>query len=164
MSAVFFAADGTQQRAIHAEEPAMMPKLPSLQFSVMCLNLIEESGKPPTLQHVLYDLPFRHLPFRMDRFYIINCWTNGEGQFQQSVKIMNPARTQTFIETGEQAFTLEGSYTPQWMINAFANLEFSERGCYWVEVCLNGKLILDYPLPVRPAVGAAASSTAPGPS
>lgn len=125
------------------------PQIPSLQFSVMCLDLIEEERKPPTFQYLFYELPFPHLPFRLDRFHVINCWTNGEGQFRQSTKILNPAKTKTFIGTGEQQFVLEDPYTPQLMINVFADLEFTEAGHYWVQNFLNGTLVLEYPLSVR---------------
>jgi hypothetical protein len=131
----------------------MSPRDPALQFSVMCLDLAEEERKPPTLQYLFYELPFPQLPYRMDRFHVINCWTNGQGQFWQSVKILNPARTKTFIETGEQPFTLEDPYTPQLMINIFADLEFTEQGQYWVQSFLNETLILEYPLTVRLTVG-----------
>jgi len=126
-----------------------MTKDPSLQFSVMCLDLLEEERKPPTLQYLFYELPFPHLPFRMDRFHVINCWANGQGQFKQSVKILNPEKTKVFIETGEQTFVLEDTYTPQLMINVFADLEFQQEGHYWVQSFLNDRLILEYPLTVR---------------
>lgn len=126
-----------------------MAKDPSLQFSVMCLDLVEEERKPPTLQYLFYELPFPHLPFRMDRFHVINCWANGQGQFKQSVKILNPSKSKVFIETGEQNFALEDPYTPQLMINVFADLEFQQDGHYWLQNFLNDRLVLEYPLTVR---------------
>lgn len=127
----------------------MPPKQPSLQFSVMCLDLIEEERKPPTFQYLFYELPFPHLPFRMDRFHVINCWSNGEGQYKQEVKILVPSRKEVFIKTGEQTFNLEDPFTPQLMINVFADLEFKEQGHYWVQTFLNEKVVLEYPLTVR---------------
>jgi len=127
----------------------MPTKQPSLQFSVMCLDLIEEERKPPTFQYLFYELPFPHLPFRMDRFHVINCWSNGEGQYKQEVKILDPARKEVFIKTGEQNFNLEDPFTPQLMINVFADLEFKEQGHYWVQTFLNDKMVLEYPLTVR---------------
>ncbi len=126
-----------------------MPKEPSLQFSVMCLDLVEEERKPPTLQYLFYELPFPHLPFRMDRFHVINCWANGEGSYKQAVKILKPDRSTLFIETGEQTFSLENAFTPQLMINVFADLEFQEEGHYWIQNFLNSKLVVEYPLTVR---------------
>lgn len=127
----------------------MMTRDPALQFSVMCLDLVEEERKPPTLQYLFYELPFPHLPFRIGKFHVINCWSNGEGNYRQAVKILTPTRGKTFIETGEQTFSLEDSYTPQLMINVFADIEFQEEGHYWVQNYLNGKLVLEYPLTVR---------------
>ncbi|MCL5054474.1 MAG: hypothetical protein M1169_00810 [Firmicutes bacterium] len=126
-----------------------MQKTPSLQFSVMCLDLLEEEQRPPTLQYLFYELPFPQLPFRMDKFHVINAWANGSGNFSQSVKILDPTRTKTFVETGEQTFSLEDTYTPQLMINVFAELEFQEEGHYWVQNYLNNQLVLEYPLTIR---------------
>jgi len=142
----------------------MATKDPALQFSVMCLDLVEEERKPPTLQYLFYELPFPNLPFQMDRFHVINCWSNGQGQFKQSVKIMNPARTKVFIETGEQNFTLEDPYTPQLMINVFADLRFEQEGHYWVQSFLNDKLVLEYPLTVRVVASGGSKPSAPTPA
>jgi hypothetical protein len=127
----------------------MAIQTPSLQFSVMCLDLVEEEKRPPTLQYLFYELPFPSLPFQMDRFHVINCWANGIGDFKQSVKILTPSKDKVFIETGEQAFTLEDPYTPQLMINVFQELQFEEEGHYWVQNFLDGKLVLEYPLTIR---------------
>lgn len=136
---------------------------PSLQFSVMCLDLVEDERKPPTLQYLFYELPFPQLPFRMDRFHIINCWSNGTGQYKQAIKILTPSKTKTFVETGEQAFNLDDLYTPQLMINVFADLEFTEEGHYIIQNFLNGKLVMEYPLTVRLA-GGGAKPAAPKPA
>lgn len=137
-----------------------MSKDPALQFSVMCLDLVEEERKPPTLQYLFYELPFPHLPFTMDRFHVINCWSNGQGSYKQAVKILNPSKTKVFIETGEQAFTLEDPFTPQLMINVFADLKFETEGHYWVQNFMNDRLVLEYPLTVR-VVGSAPKPQGP---
>lgn len=136
----------------------MSTKSPALQFSVMCLDLLEEERKPPSLQYLFYELPFPHLPFHMDRFHVINCWSNGTGDYKQSVKILVPDRSKTFIETGEQTFSLEDPYTPQLMINVFADLEFQQDGHYWVQNFLGSQLVLEYPLTIRLVEGGTKSA------
>lgn len=125
----------------------MAPQLPSLQFSVMCLDVIEADNLPPTLQHLFYELPLPSLPFKVNRFYVVNCWVCGLGQFQQSVRIRDAARM--LVQTGEQSFVLENPHMPHLMINMFTDVTFTEGGLYWVQNFLNGALVLEYPLTVR---------------
>jgi hypothetical protein len=130
----------------------MPAREPSLQFSVMCLEVSEEAG-PPTFRHLFYELPLPNFPFQMPQFYVANGWANGCGSFQQSVKILAPDKMKTIVETGEQSFVLGDPYTPFMSITAFNDLQFAEPGIYWVRVSLNEKIFLEYPLPVRRADG-----------
>ena len=124
---------------------------PNLQFSVLCLNLIEEGG-PPTLQYLFYELPLPELPYKVERFFIINCWINGRGQFRQSIRILDPSGTRKLVDTGDQVLELADSFTPQLMINQLVALSFTEPGPHWVQVYLDGNLALQYPLTIRLAV------------
>lgn len=122
---------------------------PNLQFSVLCLDLVEGEKKPPTLQYLFYELPLPYLPYKIDRFHVVNCWTNGLGRYQQAVRILDSTKTKIVVETGQQAFNLEDPFTPQLMINVFVDIEFTEEGHLWVQTFLNEALILQYPLTVR---------------
>jgi hypothetical protein len=126
---------------------------PNLQFSILCLNLIEEGG-PPTLQYLFYELPLPKLPYKVDRFFIVNCWINGRGQFRQSVRILDPSTTRKLVDTGDQSLVLEDLSTPQLMINQIMDLPVAEPGPHWVQVYLDGELALQYPLTIRLAVPA----------
>jgi hypothetical protein len=121
---------------------------PSLQFSVMCLNLIEEGG-PPTLQYLFYELPLPELPYKMERFYVVNCWINGRGQFKQSIRILDPSKTRELVDTGEQPLILDDPSTPMMITNQVEGLSISETGVYWIQSYLDGNLVLQYPLTIR---------------
>ncbi len=125
-------------------------KTPDLQFSVTCLNLDDKEG-PPTFQYLFYELPLPALPFKLDRFFLLNCWINGVGQFRHSVRILNPSRTKTLIDTGDQTFVLTDAHTPQLMINHITDFMASEAGPHWVQTYLDGRMILEYPVTVRVA-------------
>lgn len=138
----FFDREGRQMSATE----------PSLQFSVTCLEVIEDKG-PPTLRYLFYELPLPVLPHGID-FYLANCWANGLGSFEQSVKILYPDRIKILVETGEKSFVLGDPYTPFMAIFRFSEIQFSEEGRYWIQNYLNGKLILEYPVTVRLQDGA----------
>jgi hypothetical protein len=125
---------------------------PSLQFSVTCLAVDDEKG-PPTLQYLFYELPFPAFPFQMERFYIVNCWTNGHGEYRQAVRIVDSSKTRILVDTGAQAVPLPDPYTPFMAINQIADLRFTEAGPYWVQTFLNDTLVLQYPVTVRLAAG-----------
>jgi hypothetical protein len=127
----------------------MTPARPVLQFSVLCLNLVEEANRPPTLQHLFYELPCPQLPMRMKRFHLVNGWTNGQGRFAQMVRILHPDRTQILVQTGDQEVALENSECFQLIVNVFAEIQFIAAGTYWVQCFLDGELVLEYPLTVR---------------
>ena len=54
-----------------AAEPAK--ELPSLQFSVPCLDVKEEAGKPPDFKSIFYELPLPEFPFKTD-FFVADGW------------------------------------------------------------------------------------------
>jgi len=126
---------------------------PVLQFSVTCLDLLEPEKGPPTFQYLFYELPLPALPFRMERFYIINCWINGHGQFRQSIRIVDTTKTKKLLDTGPQEFALGDPFTPWMAINQVVEFTFAEAGSYWIQTFLNEILVREYPLTVRLTAG-----------
>lgn len=121
---------------------------PSLQFSVPCLE-VKEDNKPPTFAYLFYELPLPELPIKCPPFFINNGWCNGQGKFQQEIKILSPDKKEVIIETGKQEFVLDIEYVPQLIVNQFDQVLFKETGYYWVQIFLNSSLELEYPLTVR---------------
>lgn len=122
---------------------------PSLQFSVPCLEVRDEEGKPPSFGYLFYELPLPEFPFKVD-FYVANGWCNGQGKFIQSMSILRPDKT-PMVETGDQPFELKDAATPFMAVNFFQGVVFEKPGMYWFRVSLGGRKVLEYPLTVREA-------------
>lgn len=125
---------------------------PSLQFSVPCLE-VKEENKPPTFAYLFYELPLPEIPIKCPPFFINNGWCNGQGNYQQEIKILSPDKKEVIIETGKQDFALDTNYVPQLIVNQFDQVLFKEAGYYWVQVLLNGTIELEYPITVRLVTG-----------
>lgn len=126
-------------------------KQPSLQFSVPCLNIPADENRPPTFEHLFFELPFPEFPFYVT-FFLANGWANGEGRFSQQVKILKPDRS-LLVGTDPQPFELKTATEPFMVVNQFENVEFTAPGTYWFEVYLGTERKLEYPLTVRQADG-----------
>jgi hypothetical protein len=122
---------------------------PALQFSVPCLEVVDQEGKPPSFNYLFYELPLPEFPFKVD-FYVANGWCNGKGKFVQSMSILKPDKT-TMVETGDQPFELKEAITPFMAVNFFQGIVFEQPGTYWFRVNLAGRKVLEYPLTVREA-------------
>lgn len=120
---------------------------PSLQFSVPCLNIPEDSEMPPTFQHIFYELPSPDFPFSLD-FFLANGWCNGTGNHSQEVRILKPDGS-VLVQTGVQSFTLKTQLEPFMVVNKFQQVIFETPGAYKFQVHLDGQLKLEYPLDVR---------------
>ncbi|MBI3925013.1 MAG: hypothetical protein HY319_05690 [Armatimonadetes bacterium] len=121
---------------------------PSLQFSVPCLEVADEEGKPPSFKWLFYELPFPQFPFKVS-FFVANGWCNGVGDYIQSMSILQPDKQNVLVETGKQPFKLSERSVPFMAVNFFQDIIFEEPGVYWMQVFLNGGMILEYPLTVR---------------
>ncbi|MDQ7826465.1 MAG: hypothetical protein RDV48_26925 [Candidatus Eremiobacteraeota bacterium] len=134
-------------------------KRPSLQFSVPCLEVVEDEKGPPSFSRIFYELPFPEFPFKFPGrgFFIANGWCNGQGNFAQEMKILNPDKKSALIGTGKQPFDLKELETPFMAINLFQDVMFPQPGTYWIQIYLSDELALEYPLVVRKAEGPAAA-------
>ena len=126
-------------------------KKPSLQFSIPCLGVTEDEG-PPSFNRIFYELPFPEFPFTFPGpgFFICNGWCNGEGEFNQKMKLIKPDKS-VLVETGDQPFKLAEVETPFMAINLFQQIVFEVEGTYWIQIFLDDELALEYPLVVRKA-------------
>jgi len=122
---------------------------PSLQFSIPCLGVDEEKGKPPSFKYIFYELPFPAFPAECPLFFINNGWCYGLGPHREKTRIVRPDRKQILTDTGDHDFVLEDESTPFMAINAYQGIVFPETGTYWVQVYIDDQLILEYPLPIR---------------
>jgi hypothetical protein len=120
---------------------------PALQFSVPCLEVVDEEQKPPCFNYLFYELPLPEFPYNVS-FYVANGWCNGKGSYVQSMQILNPDRS-PLVQTGDQPFQLADPHTPFMAVNFFQGIAFAKPGVYWFQVFLSGRKVLEYPLTVR---------------
>lgn len=154
-------------RALHDSSPggagaaprrtpaAMDARLPSLQFSVLCLGVDEKHG-PPCFMYVFYELPLAEFPYRFPDtagFFLVNGWSGGLGQFTQRVRILDP-EGQPVLETGARPMTLENPDVPFMSVNFIQGFEFARPGVYRVETWLDDRLVLSHALTARLAPNA----------
>jgi len=118
---------------------------PTLQFSVLCDGIAtpRETGDKPVFIGV-FSILVR--PMTIPQFFIANRWINGEGEYTQIIKILNPELKE--IARTTQKFSLPSKVNGADIFSAFVNLRFPKAGVYWVQVELDGKIAMSYPLPV----------------
>lgn len=132
-------------------------KRPYLQYSVPSLEVvIDERGWLPTFNRVFYELPFPEFPFKFPGpgFFIANGWSNGEGTFNQKIRIMQPDKEKVLSDSGSKAFELKNAESSFVGVNFFKDVVFEKPGLYWIQVLLNEDLVMEYPLIVRLRDGA----------
>jgi len=115
---------------------------PLLQTSVICERVVPTPSGKPNLEEV-FSLLVR--PSLM-RFFIFNRYINGLGEFGQKIRIYKPD-VQDFIELPELRFRLEDRALAHDMV-AQLQVNFDKPGVWWIQILLNDKPILSYPLPV----------------
>ena len=118
---------------------------PVLQFSVLCDGVAKGPGNKPVLIGVFNNLVRTGV---IPQFFIVNRWIYGKGTFKQGVRIKDPDLTKTVTEIVNQEFTLSDETTPVDLLEGFVNVNFEKSGVYWIEVSIDDKVVLSYPLPV----------------
>lgn len=118
--------------------------IPTLQFSVMCEAVAQDPSRKLLLAGV-FDNLLR--PFTMPQFFIVNKWTNGIGKFRQTIEILKPDLTPN-SELSHTDFTLTSRALGHTNVAGYINYTFPEVGVYWIQIKLDGDLILAYPCPV----------------
>lgn len=130
---------------------ASSPNRPKLQFTVPCLNVNDSKG-PPTFEYIFYELPFPEFPFQFPEgqgFFVANGWCNGKGDHKQRMKILDPSKQKTLVDTTDQPFTLKSNEEPFMAVNFISGMRFEGPGVYWIQVLLDDQVAVEYPLTVR---------------
>ena len=87
-------------------------------------------------------------PVVVPQFTIATCWTDGVGEFTQSLRILNPQLEQV-IEVKHQKFTLKNRVTPATHMTHLGGVDMSKAGVYWIEVYLEDERVMSIPVPVQ---------------
>lgn len=126
---------------------------PLLQFSVPSLGFDESKG-PPTFKFVFFELPLDKFPYRFPEtagFFITNCWVGAAGEFQQRLVIR--CGEDVVVDAAPRPFLLEDARVPYMAVTFVQGVEFPRAGDYDVEIFLDQKSVMTYPLRVCQAPG-----------
>ncbi len=129
-----------------SEKEKIKKTTPILQCSIPCdgIGVPKELGGKPVLIGVFSRLL---KPTTLPQFFIFNRWINGEGEYSQTITILDP-ELKEFSKLPEQKFSLKSRVDSADLASAFVNLNFNKSGVYWVKIDLNEKTVLSYPFPV----------------
>ncbi|OGK64563.1 hypothetical protein A2209_01820 [Candidatus Roizmanbacteria bacterium RIFOXYA1_FULL_41_12] len=117
---------------------------PILQFSVLCDGVAKQGNKPVFIG-VFSNFVRTGV---IAQFFIVNRWIYGKGTFKQKIAIKDPDLQKTIAEIPDQEFILKEEINSADIVNGFVNVNFEKPGVYWVEISLDNKLLMSYPLPV----------------
>lgn len=119
---------------------------PNLQFSVMCDDVRREDNGKFILVGLFEAINAKKFPATHPTLFLANRWSKGSGSFTQKIRIMNPKDNSIVFQTDEQVFELSDIDRHHTLVSRFNNLVFPNPGKYWVEVLLDGELVINYPI------------------
>lgn len=117
---------------------------PILQFSVLCDGIAKTTNN----KLILIGAFNRAKPKIINQFFIVNRWIYGKGTFKQKIIVKNP-RLENVTSTQDLEFTLKEEFQSTDIIEGFVNTNLEQEGIYWIEIYLENKLVISYPLPVH---------------
>lgn len=112
----------------------------------MCDDIRREDNGKFMLLGLFEAINARKFPATHPALFVINRWCKGQGAFTQKIRIVNSRDKAVVFQTDEQSFELSDIDRHHTLISRFNNLVFPEPGKYWVEVLLDGELVLYYPI------------------
>lgn len=119
---------------------------PNLQFSVLCDDVRREDNGKFILIGLFEAITAKAFPATHPALFVVNRWCKGQGSFLQKIKIVNSNDKSIVFQTNEQAFDLADIDAHHTLISKVNNLVFTGAGKYWIEIMLDGELVLNYPL------------------
>lgn len=119
---------------------------PNLQFSVLCDDVRREDNGKFMLIGLFEAISAKKFPAKHPALFVANRWCKGEGAFTQKIRIVNSKDNSLIFQTDEQAFDLADIDRHHTLMSRFNNLIFPNPGKYWLEVLLDGELVINYPI------------------
>jgi hypothetical protein len=121
--------------------------LPDLQSSLLCDGVRQEANGNLIVLGVMGLIRVPHVPITAQIMFVLNRWTAGVGQFNETVRFMAPDQT-TVLRKGEAKFALQDPAHSATNMMGLQQVEFKAAGVYWVEVLVDDVMKLRYPIPV----------------
>ena len=122
---------------------------PDLQFSVLCDDVRREDNGKFILLGLFEAVNAKSFPASHQSMFIVDQWVKGEGEFEQRIRIVNSRDKGIVFQTENQRFELSDINAHHTLRSRFTNIIFPEPGKYWVEIMLDGALVLNYPITLR---------------
>lgn len=122
---------------------------PNLQFSVLCDDVRREENGKFMLIGLFEAINAKHFPATHPSLFVANRWCKGEGSFKQNIRIVNSKDGALIFTTGDQPFELKSIDAHHTLVSKINNLAFPSAGKYWVEILLDGDLVLNYPIMLK---------------
>jgi hypothetical protein len=117
---------------------------PNLQFSVLCDDVRQENNGKFILIGLFEAINAKKFPATHHTLFVVNKWCKGQGTFVQKIRIVNPKDKAIIFQTDDQAFELGDIDRHHVLVSRFNSLVFPEPGKYWLEVLLDGELVINY--------------------
>lgn len=124
---------------------------PDLQSSLLCDDVRQERNGKFILIGLFDAVASPNFPLRYPRLCTVNRWCSGEGSFTQTTKVLKPDRATVLLQGKPIPVTLKDEFATATNVEFFLNVEFDAPGTYWIEVYLEDRLRLSYPLRVAQA-------------
>ncbi len=120
---------------------------PHLNFTLFCDDVRQEVGGKISVMGIFENIYSRSFPAVHPRLATINEWTDGNGEFEATLRILSPDRNAIIRETVTRLKFANAGYKHR-DISIHLNIEFKSPGTYWIENYLDGILVNTVPLNV----------------
>jgi hypothetical protein len=116
---------------------------------VLCDDVRREENGKFMLIGLFEAISANTFPATHPTLYVANRWCKGTGSFRQKIRIVNSKDSSVIFQTGDQPFELKDIDSHHTLVSRVNNISFPSSGKYWLEVFLNGDLVLNYPVILR---------------
>ena len=122
-------------------------KSAQLVYSLLCEDVRLELGNKLSLMGIFENVFLPSFPATLLKFATVNHWV-GVGDFETQVKVAAPDGREIAV-SAPSGFRMESQgYSDN--VTFFANVQLERAGTYQIRVYLDGKIVAEKPLYVRP--------------
>lgn len=118
---------------------------PDLQFSVLCDDVRREDNGKLMLIGLFELVAGAQYPMSYPGMAVVNRWCNGQGEYQQRVRIVDSANA-VVVETQASPVALPDMRATVTSVSLMRNIPIPRPGRYFVEVLLDADLKTRYAL------------------
>jgi len=121
--------------------------LPDLQCALLCEDIRQEATGNFILLGILAFLRVPKVPVTAMKLCVFTRWTAGLGVFEEITRLIAPDE-KTVLRESKVKFGLQDPAHNASNLSVFAQVEFTEPGIYYVEVCVDDVMKMRFPVPV----------------